>query len=250
MRIRSIVITFPETVEVSQQDQCRLDRVVGAICDRYEAVNVERTMWPFGQGYAMLKHPIALGDDEPIPFDYNTFHIECAERERHAEDRAFVRRHWAHDPEEMFQDIAEFHRAFALEYKGPPRYIPGDLSAFRTMFMAEELAEYITEDKEAQRSIVMACQRAWNHEHDTTNGTRRPTLEKKFDALIDLVYVALGTAYLHGFPFDLGWARVHAANMQKVRSASKTNGDERGGSNDVVKPEGWVAPDLSDLVKT
>lgn len=247
MRIRSIVITFPETVEVSQQDQCRLDRVVGAICDRYEAVNMERTMWPFGQGYAMLKHPIALGDDEPIPFDYNTFHIECAERERHAEDRAFVRRHWAHDPEEMFQDIAEFHRAFALEYKGPPRQIDGDLAVFRAGFLAEELAEYVTTDTRMQDDIVLAVQRAWNAAAQL--GTV-PALEKKFDALIDLVYVALGTAYLHGFPFDLGWARVHAANMQKVRSASKTDGDQRGGSNDVVKPEGWVAPDLSDLVET
>ncbi len=75
-----------------------------------------------------------------------------------------------------------------------------------------------------------------------------PSLAKKFDALIDLVYVALGTAYLHGFPFDLGWRRVHEANMKKVRATNAAQ-SARNSTHDVVKPPGWTAPTLDDLVK-
>lgn len=70
---------------------------------------------------------------------------------------------------------------------------------------------------------------------------------ESFDALIDLVYVALGTAYLHRFPFNEGWARVQEANMRKVR-ANKKSDSKRRTTHDVVKPPGWRSPELDDLV--
>jgi len=36
--------------------------------------------------------------------------------------------------------------------------------------------------------------------------------------------------------------------MKKVRAATDGSDSKRGSSLDVVKPEGWIAPDLSDLV--
>jgi predicted HAD superfamily Cof-like phosphohydrolase len=123
-------------------------------------------------------------------------------------------------PDEMMRHIAQFHEKFGLAYEGDPRQLPQDLRDFRVRFMEEELREY-----------VEAC----------INGD----LEKQFDALIDLVYVALGTAYLQGLPFRKGWLRVQAANMAKVRTQKPT---ERGGGFDVVKPKGWIAPVLSDLI--
>lgn len=57
------------------------------------------------------------------------------------------------------------------------------------------------------------------------------------DALADLVYVALGTAYEMGLPFDDIWRAVHYANMRKRPGMSK-----RGFALDLVKPEGWVDP--------
>jgi predicted HAD superfamily Cof-like phosphohydrolase len=112
-------------------------------------------------------------------------------------------------------DIKAFHEKFELAYEGPPRWLPGMLSEFRSRFLEEEILEYRT----------------------------ALTLEGKFDALVDLVYVAIGTAHLHGFPFDEAWRRVHKANMSKVRGAS-----ERSASYDVVKPPNFVPPDLTDLV--
>jgi len=58
------------------------------------------------------------------------------------------------------------------------------------------------------------------------------------DALADLVYVAVGTAYIMGIPFDEVFKVVHAANMQKVRGITK-----RGMLYDAVKPAGWVGPE-------
>jgi len=114
----------------------------------------------------------------------------------------------------MIRDIKEFHEKFNLTYEGGPRELPVELDIFRTNFIQEELDEYI----------------------DSSN------LEHKFDALIDMVYVILGTAYMHGFDFEEGWKRVHEANMTKIRQPSERSGF------DVVKPDGWKAPDLGDLV--
>lgn len=125
-------------------------------------------------------------------------------------------------PPRLFYDIWDFHRKFLLEYSGPPRELPQDLGDFRLKFIIEEINEY----REARI------------DHD---------LAKQFDALIDLVYVVLGTAYLHGFDFEEGWRRVHAANMSKVR-AERAEDSTRSSTFDVIKPPGWKAPDLSDLV--
>lgn len=111
-------------------------------------------------------------------------------------------------------DVEDFHVKFGLAYRGPPRQLSRALSDFRTKFMLEELEEYDRPQEPAG----------------------------KLDALVDLVYVALGTAYLHGFNFREAWRRVHAANMRKVRGPSM-----RSQEYDVVKPPGWVHPDLSDL---
>ena len=126
-------------------------------------------------------------------------------------------------PPDLCQDIKDFHTKFELTYDGPPRPLPYELVSFRAIFMHEELQEY---------GLAV----------DNVD------LEKQLDALVDLVYVALGTAYLHGFDFNEAWRRVHAANLKKVR-AETPDDSKRGSVFDVVKPEGWEPPDLSDLVK-
>ena len=122
----------------------------------------------------------------------------------------------------LFEMIKEFHIKFGLEYNGKPRTLPRDLRYFRLDFMEEELNEYA---------------------HASANGH----MHNELDALVDLVYVALGTAYLHGFDFNEGFRRVHEANMKKVR-AVEVRESKRRSVYDVIKPEGWIAPDLSDLV--
>ena len=126
---------------------------------------------------------------------------------------------------DMMQDIKDFHRKFGLTYEGEPRNLPRNLSEFREKFLFEELDEYI-------------C------------AARNMNKELQLDSLVDLVYVALGTAHLHGFDFSEAWRRVHVANMAKVKAGSLEDSRETGRNptHDVVKPVGWVAPDHKDLV--
>ena len=119
------------------------------------------------------------------------------------------------------QAIIDFHKKFDLEYTGGSRQLPPELE-FRIKFLQEELDEY-------------------------TEAIAQGDLEKQFDALIDLVYVAIGNAYLQGFPFNRGFSLVQIANMAKVR-ATRSEDSKRGSSHDVIKPEGWTAPDLKPLL--
>ena len=120
------------------------------------------------------------------------------------------------------QDIEDFHIKFGREYTEGPRSLDDKEFIFRFNALLEELMEY----------------------YDARNKNK---LDKEFDALIDLVYFALGTAYQQGLDFKEGWKRVHAANMKKI--PAKTDSDsKRGSSLDIVKPINWEEPDLRDLV--
>lgn len=125
-----------------------------------------------------------------------------------------------------FDDVGHFHEKFGLDNVTHrpvgPRRVPVELVQFRTRFLDEELAEF----------------KAAIENHDPVEA---------FDALLDLVYVAMGTAHLLGFPWQEGWDEVHRTNMAKVRARSAAE-SKRGASFDVVKPEGWTAPDLAGIL--
>lgn len=140
---------------------------------------------------------------------------------------------------DIIADIEEFHHRFELTYDGPPRTLTGELGDFREGFMQEEHTEYC-QNREA------ALQEIDEFEVDKANYTYH--LEQQLDALVDLVYVAVGTGYLQGFNFAEAWRRVHRANMNKVRAASADD-SKRGTTFDVVKPEGWEPPSHTDLVE-
>jgi predicted HAD superfamily Cof-like phosphohydrolase len=114
----------------------------------------------------------------------------------------------------MFDDIKEFHtKVLKLERPAEVSMIDMDFMLERMRFMMEELEEFI----EA------------GHKGDMVGVA---------DALADIVYVALGTAWFMNLPMDQIWQVVHAANMKKVRGTTK-----RGNKIDAQKPEGWVGPE-------
>lgn len=137
-------------------------------------------------------------------------------------------------------DMRQFHEKFGLSYNDGPRDLPEDLKKFRVGFLVEELCEYVSDHPLFHKIVKSAVV-------GEVGMTAQP-LEKQLDALVDLVYVALGTAYLQGFDFSTAWNRVHTANMAKVRALREVD-SKRGSIYDVVKPQNWTAPDLSDLVK-
>jgi predicted HAD superfamily Cof-like phosphohydrolase len=141
-------------------------------------------------------------------------------------------------PGQLFRDIQGFHEKFGLAPTDDPGHrLPDDVLKFRIKFMFEELQEYVDAVGGSYGCPNVSIDPAKFHAEDA------------FDALIDLAYVALGTAYLHRFPFNEGWARVQAANMKKVRASGDDDPlSKRKHNKDVVKPPGWLPPVLTDLL--
>lgn len=151
-----------------------------------------------------------------------------------------------------FEDIRLFHLKFGLDYEGAPRLLPDadsekapvSLAEFRRKFLVEEAKEYCTATYRGNHSLHLTA------DVEAKGKEIAEHLADALDALVDTLYVALGNAHLHGFTpkkFVEAWNRVHAKNMEKVRAQSAEQ-SKRGASMDVIKPEGWVAADLSDLV--
>lgn len=116
----------------------------------------------------------------------------------------------------MCKDVADFHEMILQDHgENYPSLVSLEYCVERSRFLAEELDEFAIAAGEA--NIVGLA-----------------------DALADLVYVALGTAYKMGLPFDDIWAAVHEANMRKVSGQTK-----RGNRVDAMKPTGWIGPEAA-----
>lgn len=66
------------------------------------------------------------------------------------------------------------------------------------------------------------------------------------DALIDILVVTIGTLDTLGIDIDKAWDDVYKANMSKVIGENKKRTYKMEGLPDLVKPEGWTAPDHSN----
>lgn len=127
-----------------------------------------------------------------------------------------------------FSDVGKFHEKFGLDNTTfrdvGPREWDSELMNFRADFLKEELDEFT--DAAADQDIAGVA-----------------------DALIDLVYVAMGTAHLLGLPWEALWTEVQRANMDKQRAAVDGSDSKRGSAFDVVKPEGWRSPDIAKILE-
>jgi predicted HAD superfamily Cof-like phosphohydrolase len=116
----------------------------------------------------------------------------------------------------LMQDVMDFHKKFDVPIHPYPKVLDQAMFEYRYTFLKEELDEFADAHYEGD-------------------------LQQCADALVDIVYVALGTAIIMGLPFDELWDPVQRANMAKRRAATATE-SKRGSSFDVIKPDGWVGP--------
>lgn len=134
-----------------------------------------------------------------------------------------------------YDDVREFHRFFGHSINAKPALLTSDRISSRYHWMEEELREF----------------------HEAMS---KEDITEMADALVDLVYFAIGTTVEMGIPFDHVWDLVHKANMAKaIKSehhphcplniewshptkctcgAVKYKDDGK-----TAKPEGWKAPD-------
>lgn len=115
----------------------------------------------------------------------------------------------------MVEDVTDMHEKYNFPIASRPTRLDVDTLAHRIRCLQEEIDEFC----EAQ------------------------DLAEQADALIDLVYFALGTAIMMGLPWETLWNDVHRANMAKVKGMTK-----RGFDNDLQKPYGWIPPKTQEIL--
>lgn len=118
-----------------------------------------------------------------------------------------------------FDDVKDFHKKFGLLAYDTPGLLTHRKLKERVEFLQEELNEFV-------------------------EGCARQDLAEQADALVDLVYVAMGTAAMLGLPWEVLWDDVQRANMSKVRGVT-----HRGHAVDVTKPAGWIGPQTHQILR-
>ncbi|TWV39868.1 hypothetical protein FRZ03_23230 [Streptomyces misionensis] len=117
--------------------------------------------------------------------------------------------------------VREFHRAFGLDVRSTPAEVSPELAAHRRDMLAEEAAEV---------------------EEVSVEGP----LDKLAHELADVVYVAYGTALVHGIDLDEVIAEIHRANMSKLGPDGQV---ARRADGKVLKGEFYRAPDVSSVLR-
>ncbi|WP_307821519.1 MazG nucleotide pyrophosphohydrolase domain-containing protein [Streptomyces coffeae] len=112
--------------------------------------------------------------------------------------------------------VRVFHLAFGLDARTTPTAVSSELAAQRQDLLAEEVAEVAEASAEG-------------------------TLAHLAHELADVVYVAYGTALVHGIDLDAVIAEIHRANMTKLgpdgRPTLRADGK-------VLKGDHYQAPDV------
>ncbi|WP_369273822.1 MazG nucleotide pyrophosphohydrolase domain-containing protein [Streptomyces sp. R11] len=117
--------------------------------------------------------------------------------------------------------VREFHLAFGLDARSTPTEVPPELAAHRGELLAEEAAEV------AEVAVT-------------------GPLDKLAHELADVVYVAYGTALVHGIDLDAVLAEIHRSNMTKLGPDGRV---ARRADGKVLKGEHYQVPDVSSVLR-
>lgn len=122
----------------------------------------------------------------------------------------------------MIKDVYLFnHEVIGLNFPLKPQILDRDRLLFALTAMYEELNEFTVASNEGN-------------------------IGEAVDAMIDLIYFALGRCYEMGITEEQlkkCWKLVQDKNMAKKRGTKN-----RGTNLDAMKPEGWVAADLNEVL--
>lgn len=117
--------------------------------------------------------------------------------------------------------VREFHLAFGLDARSTPTEVSPDLAAHRAELLAEEAAEV------AEVSVT-------------------GPLDQLAHELADVVYVAYGTALVHGIDLDQVIAEIHRSNMTKIGPDGTV---ARRADGKVLKGAHYEAPDVAAVLR-
>lgn len=143
----------------------------------------------------------------------------------------------------LISDVMKIHKMMDAPLPDKTDYTH---SVHRLRFLMEELHELIK-----AAGYEVECP------HISSKIVHSFNEEEVIDGLVDLIYVAIGTAIYFGYTnkienktlLEHAWDRVQAANEMKV-PVKNENESKRGVKFDLKKPEGWKKPVFGDLIKT
>ena len=110
-----------------------------------------------------------------------------------------------------YDDVKEFHERFGHPAREAPTLLTAERAAARASWMQEEVAEFLAAQNVSDQA----------------------------DAMIDLIYFALGTMVEMGVRPEKLFEIVHGANMQKLWPDGKPRYRDDGKT---IKPPSWVDP--------
>jgi predicted HAD superfamily Cof-like phosphohydrolase len=113
--------------------------------------------------------------------------------------------------DQEWQMVREFHERFGHGFSETPVMLTDDAKAKRYKWMLEEIEEF----------------------------TDAKDITEQADAMIDLIYFALGTLVMMGVRPEKPFGIVHGANMAKLWGDGKPRYNADG---KVIKPDGWADP--------
>jgi len=133
------------------------------------------------------------------------------------------------------KDVMRFNRRFGMLVSQHPTHLTKRKLAERCNFLLEELRELAEAAGLRFETTIQA--------RFVPDPLLDQNLPLQADALVDIVYVAKGTAVMMGLPWEDLWDDVQRCNMAKVPGATK-----RGILTDVTKPDGWVPPATENIL--
>ena len=138
---------------------------------------------------------------------------------------------------------------FTISYNCPIalKHQPGSMEYAKLLELRQKLLdEEYKETNSASATMISAL---------LQNPNYQPTTEEMvelLDGLVDVVYVAVGTAIALGWDFTDAWRRVHTSNMSKLGEDGKPiiadGSDPEFPAGKILKGPNYHKPNLLDLV--
>ena len=131
--------------------------------------------------------------------------------------------------------------------------VPSDKDVhLRNQLITEEVLEFLTatlgNTPEAQGTLEKMGQVLSELKAMSSNDVKVVNVDmlEVVDALVDIEVINIGTSLTYGINIDAGFNIVHQSNMAKVNP--QTGRMDKNEFGKIIKPAGWVAPDLSGLI--
>jgi len=136
---------------------------------------------------------------------------------------------------QQYKQVQEFHKAFGEVMPDKPTMLTKNGESHFFGLEVAEMSQAIKNFSIHEGKTQVNDRASWMLE-ELAEFMQAETLEDQADALIDLIYFAIGTFTLMGVNPDTLFNIVHEANMGKVGP----DGVQRNAQGKIVKPEGWA----------